>query len=195
MKGKEITVGTKLIYQGKLCEATSAQHVKPGKGAAYMQVEMRDIKQGTKLTHRFNSDEFVEEAFITMRHMTLSYINGNNLVFVEFTNDGSVHEIEIDIKKVNINPALLIEDQEFNISFYNDQLIDIAWPTKAVIRATVLEAEHYIPGSTATQNSKPAVLQTANGGLINTKVRCHVTVGNQVEIDPTTMEFIRVISK
>lgn len=182
--GGEIRPGIILDYNGRLCKVIKSEHVKPGKGGAFAQTEMSDIKTGTKLNVRFSTDEKVEKAFIENKTLTFSYASDDSFTFMDDTGE----ELVLNEKGLGINSKFLEAGCEVNGDFYNEQLIGLSWPQKSSVILKVVEAEKYLKGTTSTQKNKPALLE--NG--ITIKVPCYIETGQMIKVDPSTEEFVSI---
>ena len=131
----EIRVGMILEYKNDLWEVLKTQHVKPGKGGAFAQVEMKSVNKNTKLNERFRSSETVEKASLDETKFNYLYENEDNYFFMD---PKTFEQIEINKKYVGEKGKLLTENLEVSISFYNENPISVELPNqvKCKINAT-----------------------------------------------------------
>ena len=121
----EIRVGMLLEYKNDLWQVLKTQHVKPGKGGAFAQVEMKSVNKNTKLNERFRSNETVEKASLDEINFNFLYEDENNYFFM---NPKTFDQIEINKKVVGNKGKLLSENLEVSVSFYNDKPISVELP-------------------------------------------------------------------
>ena len=127
INASEIRVGMLLEYKGDLWQVHKTQHVKPGKGGAFAQVEMKSVNKNTKLNERFRSSESVEKASLEEINFNYSYDDENNYFFM---NPKSFEQVQIKKDIVGEKGKLLTENLEVTISFYNENPISIDLPNQ-----------------------------------------------------------------
>ncbi len=177
----EIRPGNLLEYNGKLWRVAKIQHVKPGKGGAFMQVEMKDISSGTKLNERFRSEDKVEKAHVEARPMNYLYQDGDQLVFMD---NQTYEQTSIPVEDLEDQMGYLLPNTEVTVTFHNEQPIGLDLPPTVVLE--VVETEAAIKGQTASGSGKPARLET---GLTVT-VPTFVGVGDKIKVNTDTGEYI-----
>ena len=151
----EISPGTLIEFEGQLWIAVKTQKVKPGKGGAYNQVELKDIINGTKLNQRFRSDETVDEIFLDKRDFQFLFANGDMLTFMDME---SYDQIELAIDFVGEDQARFLQDgMKTLVQLYEGRPIGIKLPINVVL--TVAEADPVLRGGTAAPSYKGAVLE------------------------------------
>ncbi len=180
----EIRVGMLIEYKNDLWQVLKTQHVKPGKGGAFAQVEMKSVNKNTKLNERFRSSESVEKA-------TLEEIKFNYLYSDETDNyfmDPKTYE-QINIKKETIGEKgkMLTENLEVSISFYNEKPLTVELPNQVV--CTIDTTDVALKAQTVSSSYKPATLD--NG--INIQVPPFIESGDKIIVDTRTMEYIKKI--
>tara|TARA_B100001769_G_C21981871_1_gene527927 strand:+ start:6 stop:566 length:561 start_codon:yes stop_codon:yes gene_type:complete len=180
----EIRVGMLLEYKNDLWEVLKTQHVKPGKGGAFAQVEMKSINKNTKLNERFRSSETVEKASLDENKYNYLYKDENNYFFIE---PKSFEQIEIKKNIVGEKGKLLTENLEVLISFYNDSAISVALPNQITCKIKITDAA--LKGQTVSSSYKPATLE--NG--INIQVPPFIESGDDVIVDTRNLEYIKKI--
>ena len=153
----EIRVGMLLEYKNDLWQVLKTQHVKPGKGGAFAQVEMKSLNKNTKLNERFRSSETVEKASLEETTFNYLYSDETNYFFMD---PKTFEQIEIKKETVGDKGKLLTENLEVSVSFYNDLPISVDLPKQVVCKIETTEAA--LKGQTVSSSYKPATL---NNGL------------------------------
>ena len=181
----EIRVGMLLEYKNDLWQVLKTQHVKPGKGGAFAQVEMKSVGKNTKLNERFRSSETVEKA--TLDEITYNYLyeDENNYFFMD---PKTFEQIEIKKNVVGEKGKLLSENLEVSVSFYNENAIIIELPNQ--ITCTISTTDAALKGQTASSSYKPAILD--NG--LKIQVPPFVEAGDKIIVDTRSIEYIKKIS-
>ena len=150
----EIRVGMLLEFKGDLWQVLKTQHVKPGKGGAFAQVEMKSVGKNTKLNERFRSSESVEKALLDEINFNFIYSDENNYFFI---NPKTFEQTEITKDVVGEKGKLLIENLEVTISFHNDNPISIELPNQ--INCKISSTDAALKGQTVSSSYKPAILE------------------------------------
>ena len=182
--GNEIKPGMVIDHKDDLWTVLKTQHVKPGKGGAFNQVELKSVKRGTKLNERFRSSDTVERAILDDRKFNFLYEDENSCHFMDQTN---FEQIAINKSLLGEKNKLLKESMEVNVQFYEDQALSVVLPT--TVELTIETTDAAIKGQTASSSYKPAVLE--NG--INIMVPPFIDSGDKVLIDTRTLEYIKKI--
>ena len=180
----EIRVGMLLEYKNDLWQVLKTQHVKPGKGGAFAQVEMKSLNKNTKLNERFRSNETVEKASLEEMNYNYLYEDENNYFFI---NPKSFEQIEIKKNLVGEKGKLLIENLEVIVSFHNDEPISVDLPNQ--VKCKIATTDVALKGQTVSSSYKPAVLD--NG--LNIQVPPFIESEDEVLIDTRTLEYIKKI--
>ena len=152
--GNEISPGTLINYDGGLWIAVKTQKVKPGKGGAYNQVELKNITSGTKLNQRFRSDEAVDEAVLDKKDFQFLYASGDMLTFMDMEN---YEQIELASDFVGEQAQFLQDGMKTLVQLYDGKPIGIKLPVQVTL--TVTEADPVMKGGTAAPSYKSAVLE------------------------------------
>ena len=182
--GNEIKPGMIIEHKNDLWSVLKAQHVKPGKGGAFNQVELKSIKKGTKLNERFRSSDSVERAILEDKKFSFLYADENNCHFMNQTN---FEQIQINKSLLGEKSKLLKENMEVIIHFYDDKALSVDLPSS--IEMTIATTDAAIKGQTATSSYKPAVLE--NG--MNIMVPPFINSGDKIILDTRTLEYIKKI--
>ena len=180
----EIRVGMLLEYKNDLWQVLKTQHVKPGKGGAFAQVEMKSINKNTKLNERFRSSETVEKASLDELKYNYLYEDEKNYFFIE---PKSFEQIEVNKHIVGEKGKLLIENLEVSISFYNDAAISVELPNQ--IKCRVKNTDVALKGQTVSSSYKPATLE--NG--FNIQVPPFIESGDEIVVDTRTIEYLKKV--
>ncbi len=182
--GNEIKPGMLIEHKDDLWEVLKTQHVKPGKGGSFNQVEMKSINKNTKLNERFRSNDTVEKASVEELKFTYLYEDEDYYYFM----DGKTFE-QINIKKNTVGEKgkLLTENLEVNISFYNEKPLTVELPNQ--ITCKIETTDIAIKGQTVSSSYKPAVLD--NG--MNIQVPPFIESGDEIVVDTRTIEYVKKI--
>ena len=182
--GNEIKPGMIIEHRNDLWSVLKAQHVKPGKGGAFNQVELKSIKKGTKLNERFRSSDSVERAVLDEKKFNFLYEDENNCHFMDQTN---FEQIAINKSLLGEKNKLLKENMAVNVHFYEDQALSVDLPSS--VELTITNTDATIKGQTASSSYKPATLE--NG--INIMVPPFINSGDKIILDTSTLEYIKKI--
>ena len=180
----EIRVGMILEFKDDLWEVLKTQHVKPGKGGAFAQVEMKSVNKNTKLNERFRSSETVEKASLDEKTYNYLYNDENNLFFMD---PATFEQIEIKKELVGEKAKLLTENLEVSVSFYNEKPISIELPNQVTCKIDITDVA--LKGQTVSSSYKPAKLD--NG--LNIQVPPFIESGDEVIVDTRTLEYVKKI--
>ncbi|MDA9731371.1 elongation factor P [Candidatus Pelagibacter sp.] len=184
INASEIRVGMLLEYKNDLWQVLKTQHVKPGKGGAFAQVEMKSVNKDTKLNERFRSSEPVEKATLEEINFNYSYDDENNYFFM---NPKSFEQVQIKKEMVGEKGKLLTENLGVTLSFYNDVPIAIDLPNQVQCKIETTDAA--LKGQTVSSSYKPAVLD--NG--LNIQVPPFIESGDEIVIDTRNLEYVKKI--
>ena len=182
--GNEIKPGMIIEHRNDLWSVLKAQHVKPGKGGAFNQVELKSVKKGTKLNERFRSSDSVERAVLDEKKFNFLYEDENNCHFMDQTN---FEQIAINKSLLGEKNKLLKENMAVNVLFYEDQALSVDLPSS--VELTITNTDATIKGQTASSSYKPATLE--NG--INIMVPPFINSGDKIILDTSTLEYIKKI--
>jgi elongation factor P len=180
----EIRVGMLIEYKNDLWQVLKTQHVKPGKGGAFAQVEMKSVNKNTKLNERFRSSESVEKA--SLDEIKFSYLYEDEADF-HFINPKSYEQINIKKELVGDKGKMLTENLEVSISFYNEEPLMVELPNQVTCKIETTDVA--LKGQTVSSSYKPATLD--NG--INIQVPPFIDSGDKIIVDTRTMEYIKKI--
>ena len=180
----EIRVGMLIEYKNDLWQVLKTQHVKPGKGGAFAQVEMKSVNKNTKLNERFRSSESVEKASLDETKFNYLYDDESDY---HFMNPKSYEQINIKKEIIGEKGKMLTENLEVSISFYNEKPLTVELPNQ--VTCTIETTDVALKGQTASSSYKPATL--TNG--INIQVPPFIDSEDKIIVDTRTMEYIKKI--
>ncbi len=180
----EIRVGMILEHKNDLWEVLKTNHVKPGKGGAFAQVEMKSLNKNTKLNERFRSSETVEKALLEEVKFNFLYSDDSNFYFM---NPSSFEQINLSKEILGDKGKMLTENLEVTINFHNEKPLSVLLPNQLTFVIETTDAA--LKGQTVSSSYKPAVL---NNGL-NIQVPPFIESGDTVIIDTRTMEYVKKI--
>jgi elongation factor P len=179
---RHISPGTLIEYDGGLWMAVKTQKVKPGKGGAYNQVELKHVIQGTKLNQRFRSDEAVEEVYLEKKDFQFLYAAGDMLTFMDME---SYEQIELAADFVGDQARFLQDGMKTLVQLYEGRPIGIKLPVQ--VNVTVTEADPVLRGGTAAPSYKSAVLE--NGMKI--QVPPFIEAGERIVVATEDGSYVR----
>ena len=182
INGNEIRPGFVINHQDRLWVAVKVDHVKPGKGGAYAQVELKAILTGTKLNERFRSAETVEQVELEFRDFTFLYEQGDQLVFM---NQENFEQVELDKDFVGERAAFLQDGMKITLEMHEDMPLGVKFPANVVLE--VIEADPVVKGQTAANSFKPA--KVSNG--LKVMVPPFIAVGERIVVDTTEATYMR----
>jgi elongation factor P len=181
ISGNAIRTGNVIEHEGKLWVAVKTQHTQPGKGGAYMQVELKNLTEGTKTNIRFRSAEQVERVFLEEQPYQYLYAEGDDLVFMD---QGTFEQITLSRDFVGDAADFLQDGMIVNVSSYEGKPLSIQLPDTVVL--TITEADPAVKGQTASSSFKPAVLE--NGMRI--MVPPHIGSGMKVVVNTGDRAYV-----
>ena len=181
ISANEIRLGGLIEHQGNLWRVLKKSHVKPGKGGAFVQCELKDIINGTKLNERFRSTDKVEKPHVEPRKMQYLYADGDNHIFMDSEN---FEQITLSAEDVAEQSGFLLPNTDVQINFYESTAIGIDLPANVILE--VVDTEGVVKGQTAAGGGKPAVLETG----IRITVPTFVNVGEKVKVNTEPGEYV-----
>ena len=182
--GNEIKPGMLIEHKNDLWEVLKTQHVKPGKGGAFNQVEMKSLNKNTKLNERFRSSDSVEKAFLEEEKFNFLYEDENDYYFI---NQKSFEQINIKKNIVGDKGKLLTENLEVTVKFYNEKPLSVKLPNQ--ISCKIDSTDVSLKGQTVSSSYKPAVLK--NG--LKIQVPPFIENEDTIIVDTRTIEYIKKI--
>ena len=182
--GNEIKPGMIIEHKNDLWSVVKANHVKPGKGGAFNQVELKSIKKETKLNERFRSSDSVEKAILDDKKFSFLYEDESSCHFMDQTN---FEQIQINKSLLGDKSKLLKENMEVNVQFHDEQALSVDLPSSVELKIETTDAA--IKGQTASSSYKPAILD--NG--VKIQVPPFIESGDQILVDTRTIEYVKKI--
>jgi elongation factor P len=180
INGNEIRPGNVLEHEGGLWVVVKVDHVKPGKGGAFAQVEMRNLRNGTKLNERFRSADKVERVRLEQKDQQFLYENDGMLVFMDMD---TYEQIELPAEILGERRPFLQDGMTVQIEYYETEALNATLPQKVTCK--VVETEPVVKGQTAANSFKPAVLD--NG--VRVMVPPFVGPGEDIVVNTETFEY------
>lgn len=182
INGNEIRPSNVIEHQGRLWVAVKVNHVKPGKGGAYAQVELKDIVSGTKLNERFRSAETIEKVRLEQKDFQFLYEQGDMLVFMDLE---TYEQLELSSEFVGVRALFLQDGMTVKVEMYEEKPLGIALPQQVTLE--VKETEPVVKGQTAANSFKPAILE--NGAKV--MVPPFVSQGEKIVVDTEEVTYLR----
>ena len=182
INANSIRLGTVLEHKNRLWVVVkNPEHTQPGKGGAYVQVEMKDVKTGTKLNERFSSSEAVEKVRLEESQLQFLYVEDNKLILMD---NESFEQIHVDQEILGDQLPYLQDGMNVTVEFYNEEVISASLPEQAT--CTIDQTEPVIKGQTATASFKPAILD--NG--VRVMVPPFVNAGDKIIVRTTDSTYL-----
>lgn len=182
INGNEIRPGNVIMHKDNIWVAVKISHVKPGKGGAFAQVELKKATDGTKLNERFRSSETVERLRLDSKTYQFLYLDENHAHFMD---QDTYEQIQISISKFEEKRSLLQEGIQIEIESYEDEPVNILFPEN--ISFVVSETEPTVKGQTAASSYKPAKLE--NG--LRVMVPPFIQVGEKIIINTNDLSYVK----
>ena len=180
--GNEVKVGNILVIDNKLWKVLKTQHTQPGKGGAYIQVELKDNRIGTKMNTRFRSSESVERAILNEKKFQYLYENDQKFIFMDTL---TYEQIELGSDLIENNQSkFLIENDDVVIQFHDDKAVGLELTDSIALK--VIETEGVVKGQTAASSYKPAILERG----IKTNVPQFINVNDKIVISTIDGSYI-----
>ena len=184
INASDIRVGMLLEFKDDLWQVLKTQHVKPGKGGAFAQIEMKSMNKNTKLNERFRSSDTVEKASLDEIKFNFLYEDESDYYFI---NQKTFEQINIKKDIVGEKGKMLSENLEVNISFYNDRPLTVDLPNQVTCK--IESTDVALKGQTVSSSYKPATLD--NG--INIQVPPFIESGDAIIVDTRTIQYVKKI--
>ena len=181
ISGNELRPGVIIEYKNRLLVTVKTQHVKPGKGGAFMQAELKDIVDGTKLNERFRSDETLERVRLEEVDYQYLYEEGEHLNFMD---QQTFEQISLDRDLIGDDLDFLKEGMNVTVCLHEGKPVSVKLPDQLILEIT--EADPVVKGQTAASSYKPAVLE--NG--VRIMVPPHIETGTRVVINVADRTYI-----
>jgi elongation factor P len=180
INGNEIRPGHVLEHNGGLWAAVKVDHVKPGKGGAFAQVELRNLRNGTKLNERFRSADKVERVRLEQKDQQFLYEDSGMLVVMDTE---TYEQVQLPVELLGERRPFLQDGMTIVVEFYESEALNATLPQKVVCK--VVETEPVVKGQTAANSFKPAILD--NG--VKVMVPPFVGQDEDIIVNTETMEY------
>ena len=181
ISGVDIRPGNILEYESGIWKVAKIQHTQPGKGGAYMQVEMKNLQDGRKTNVRFRSADTIEKVRLDTKDYQFLYEDGAMLVFMDNDN---YEQIQLPADLLGEAAAFLQDGMEVSLELWDEKPISVALPEQ--VEATIVEADAVVKGQTASSSYKPAVLD--NG--VRILVPPHIGTGTRIVVDVYEQSYV-----
>ncbi|KRN19484.1 efp protein [Pediococcus claussenii] len=173
--------GLTIEFDDNIWRIVEFQHVKPGKGSAFVRTKLKNLRNGAVQEKTFRAGEKMEQANIETRKMQYLYNDGSSYIFMD---NNTYEQVEIPSERLEVEKNYLIENMEVSISFYGSESLGVELPNTIDLKVT--ETEPTIKGNTASGGSKPATLET---GLV-VQVPFFVNEGDVLTINTSDGSYI-----
>ncbi len=177
----DFKTGATIELDGQAYQVVEFQHVKPGKGAAFVRAKLKNVKSGGVVERTFRGGEKVPKAHLDRREMQYLYNDGEGYVFMDTQN---YEQITVDAATMGDNTKWLLENMNINVLFFQENIIGIEIPN--FVEMKVIDTEPGVKGDTATGATKNAVLET--GAVV--QVPLFINTGDRLRIDTRTGEYM-----
>ena len=181
VNGNTIKPGNVIEHKNGLWVATKTSHVKPGKGGAFAQIELKSLKDGSKLNERFRSSENVEKVILEETPYVFLYKENDSLIFMD---NQTFEQISVNIDMIGDQAAFLQDGMNVIINIYNENPVSIIMPDNCI--EEIVEADAVIKGQTVSSSFKPAILK--NG--VKVMVPGHIEVGTKIVVRPSDCTYV-----
>ena len=185
ISGVDIRPGNILEYEKGIWKVAKIQHTQPGKGGAFMQVEMKNLIDGRKTIVRFRSQDYVERVRLDTTDFQYLYAEGESLVFMDKDN---YDQIQLPADLLGDAAAFLQDGMEVSLEMWEDRPISVQLPDQ--VEATIVEADAVVKGQTASSSFKPALLD--NG--VRVMVPPHIGSGTRIMVDVYERTYVGKVS-
>ena len=181
INGNEIRKGNIIEHKNGLWIAVKTSHVKPGKGGAFVQVELKNIRTNSKLNERFRSADKVDRVRLEQKEYQFLYRSEEDFIFMD---NVTFEQLTINEQSLNINTSFLVEGLLVQIEFFENEALNVSLPEK--LSCIVKETEPTIKGQTAANSSKPASL----GNGVRIMVPQFIAQGESIIVSTETCEYL-----
>ena len=184
ISANEIKTGMIIVHNNDLWEVLRTQHVKPGKGGAFNQVELKSINKNTKLNERFRSNDTIEKAILDEKKYNFLFEDSENYHFMDQV---SYEQILIKKSKIGEKGKLLKENTEVTINFYDDIPLSVDLPI--TINCKIIRTDASLKGQTVSSSYKPAIIENN----VKIQVPPFIDTDDEILIDTRTLEYVKKI--
>ena len=173
--------GMTLDLDNGLFQVVEFQHVKPGKGGAFVRTKLRNVRLGTTVERTFRADEKVEQAVVEKREMQYLYPEGDEYVFMDTS---SYEQLQVPVKALGDAAGFLLEGNTAILQMYKDEIVGVDLPASVEVEVTYTEPG--LQGDRSSAGRKPATIQTG----ITVQVPLFVVTGDKIKVDTRSGEYI-----
>jgi elongation factor P len=177
----ELRIGMLIEFNGKLWRTCKTQHVKPGKGGAFVQVELKELKAGTKLNERFRSDETLERVRLDEEECQLLYGDGDSFTFM---NMSTFEQFNVAKEAIGEPACFLQDNMTVKIAMYDGEIVAVLLPDTVIME--VVETEAVVKAQTAASSYKPALL----GNGVRIMVPPHIEAGTKIVVNTEDINYV-----
>lgn len=177
----ELKSGLTILVDGSVYQVLECQHVKPGKGTAFVRVKIRNMKNGNVQEVTFRGEEKIEEAYINERKLQYLYAAGE---FYQFMDQDNFEEIGISQEILGDKARFLKDNLEVTAYYYKDEVVNISLPN--FIQVEIIHTEPGVKGDTAKSGTKPAKIET--GAIV--QVPLFINIADKIKVDTRTGEYV-----
>jgi elongation factor P len=181
INGNAIRPGNIIEHEGRLWRAVRIQHTQPGKGGAYLQVELKEVRDGTKLNERFRSSETVERVRLDSKEYQYLFKDGDQYTFMD---NQTFDQITLPEDMIGEPAAFLQDGMMVTIESYEDSPISVSLPDTVTMQ--IVEADAVVKGQTASSSYKPAILE--NG--VRVLVPPHIESGTRIVVNTADASYV-----
>jgi elongation factor P len=181
INGNSIRPGNIIEHQGRLWRAVKTQHTQPGKGGAYLQVELKDIRDGTKLNERFRSSETVERVRLDEHNYQFLFADGEEYTFMD---SETFEQLALHADLIGEPAVFLQEGMVVSVESYEGSPISVSLPESVIMQ--IVEADPVVKGQTAASSFKPAKLE--NG--VRVLVPPHIESGTRIVVNTADATYV-----
>jgi elongation factor P len=181
INGNAIRPGNIIEHQGRLWRAVRIMHTQPGKGGAYLQVELKDVRDGTKLNERFRSSETVERVHLDARDYQFLFAEGDDYTFMD---NETFEQITLNSDLIGEPAVFLQEGMQVTVQGHEGEPLSVTLPDTVIMR--IVEADPVVRGQTAASSYKPAKLE--NG--VRVMVPPHVESGVRIVVNTADSSYV-----
>ena len=176
----ELKIGNLIRYKNDMYRVVSTEHVKPGKGGAFIQAELKGITTGTKLNERFRSDQVLDKVLFESKPAQYMYKNGEDLEVMDLE---SYEQFTIPVSKLSGPEQFLTDNMELSVDYADGEIVSVSLPMSVVCK--IKETQPYIKGQTVKSSFKLALLE--NG--LTVQVPEFINSGEEIVVSTITMEY------
>ena len=176
----DIKNGMTIIIDGNLCQIVEFQHVKPGKGSAFVRMKLKNLRTGAIVENSYNTNIKIERARVEHNPMQFLYVNGDNYVFM---NTETYDQVEVPGNKLESEKKFLKEGLEIKLDYYEGELIGVTLPEK--IEFEIVETEPAVKGNTTNNAMKDAKIETG----YTVKVPLFINQGEKIIISTSDGKY------